>query len=151
MIDDHSRKILSIVQRDSTVSLAELSRRVGLSQSPIWQRLKSMRDAGIVKGSVTLVDREKVGMTVSVICFIKLNSHKSRDIDDFVERACLIDEVIQCYSIAGEFDFLMHVLAQDIRGYDAIVKPKILGLPWIGSLNSNFVLSVFKETTMVPL
>jgi Lrp/AsnC family transcriptional regulator len=150
-LDEVSKTILRLLQNDSDITLAELAAKVGLSHSPVWQRLRQLRKSGVIKGNVALVDPELVGQSVGVLCFIKLNSHIEAQIESFARGVNNIPEVIQCFSIAGENDFLLRAVASSISHYDNVVKPKILKLPSLGSLNTNFILSEIKNTNQIPI
>lgn len=149
-LDRFDRRILQELQRDATLSNAELARRVGLSATPCWNRVKRLQEAGITSGTVTLVNREKVGLGVTVFVAIKTNHHASDWLSAFAEHVRGIPEVTEFYRMSGETDYLLKVVAADIADYDRIYKKLIDGVT-ISDVSSSFAMEQIKYTTEVPV
>lgn len=150
LIDRYDRRILSEVQRDSSLSHAELAERVGLSVTPCWNRLKRLQEAGVIKARVALVDREKLGLGVTVFVAVRTNNHDDGWLQRFAEHVRRIPEVVEFYRMSGETDYLMKVVAADIADYDRIYKRLIAGMQ-LYDVSSSFAMEQIKYTTEVPI
>lgn len=149
-LDRFDRKILLELQRDATLSNAELARRVGLSATPCWNRVKRLQDAGVILGTVTLVNREAIGLGVTVFVAIKTSHHASDWLSTFADHVRGIPEVTEFYRMSGDTDYLLKVVAADIADYDRIYKQLIDGVT-ISDVSSSFAMEQIKYTTEVPV
>ncbi|KQX25614.1 MULTISPECIES: Lrp/AsnC family transcriptional regulator [unclassified Sphingomonas] len=149
-LDRFDRRILQELQRDATLSNAELARRVGLSATPCWNRVKRLQETGITSGTVTLVDREKIGLGITVFVAIKTNHHSSDWLSAFAEHVSSLPEVTEFYRMSGEIDYLLKIVAADIADYDRIYKKLIDGVT-ISDVSSSFAMEQIKYTTEVPV
>ncbi|MBO9377008.1 winged helix-turn-helix transcriptional regulator [Sphingomonas histidinilytica] len=149
-LDRFDRSILRELQRDATLSNAELARRVGLSATPCWNRVKRMQEAGVITGTVALVNREAIGLGVTVFVAIKTNHHASDWLSAFADHVRAIPEVAEFYRMSGETDYLLKVVAADIADYDRIYKMLIDGVT-ISDVSSSFAMEQIKYTTEVPV
>ena len=150
-MDRLDRKILRLLQEDATLAVADIAKKVGLSTTPCWRRIRKMQEAGIIKGRVVLLDAERIGLDVSIFVFIKLERHSEGVLDEFEAAVSALPEVLQCHSISGEFDFILRVVVGSVRDYEKTVKGKLLKLPNVGVMNSHFALSEIKNTTALPI
>jgi Lrp/AsnC family transcriptional regulator len=110
-----------------------------------------MQQAGIIAGRLTLLDAEKVGLDVSIFVFVRLEKHAAEVLDAFEKATRDVPEILQCYSMSGEFDYLLRVVVGSVRDYERTVKARILKLPHVGQVNSHFALSEIKNTTILPI
>jgi Lrp/AsnC family transcriptional regulator len=149
-LDRFDRRILLELQRDATLSNAELARRVGLSATPCWNRVKRLHEAGVISGTVALVNREAIGLGVTVFVAVKTNHHASDWLTRFAEHVHGIPEVTEFYRMSGDTDYLLKVVAADIADYDRIYKRLIDGVP-ISDVSSSFAMEQIKYTTEVPV
>lgn len=149
-LDRFDRRILRELQRDATLSNAELARRVGLSATPCWNRVKRLQEAGITSGTVTLVNREKVGLGVTVFVAVKTSHHASDWLSAFAAHVSGLPEVTEFYRMSGEIDYLLKIVAADIADYDRIYKKLIDGVT-ISDVSSSFAMEQIKYTTEVPV
>lgn len=149
--DDIDLKILRILQRDPDRAIAEIGEAVGLSHTPCWRRIRKMQDAGIIRGRVMLIDAERIGMDISVFVFIRLEKHSPGVLEAFEEATRRLPEIVQCYAMSGEFDFLLRVVVPSVRDYERTIKAKLLKLPHVGIMNSHFALNEVKNSTELPI
>ncbi|MBW8294362.1 Lrp/AsnC family transcriptional regulator [Sphingopyxis sp.] len=150
MLDPFDRKILSALQADATLSLASLSDIVGLSQSPCWKRVKRLENEGFIVGRVTLLDREKLGLGVSVFVSVRTNKHDELWLADFAAAVSEIPEVVEFYRMSGEIDYLLKIVCSGIADYDRIYR-KLIRSAELFDVSSSFAMEQIKYTTAVPL
>lgn len=150
MLDDLDRKILAALQPDATLSLAALSEAVGLSQTPCWKRVKKLEAAGIIARRVTLLDREKLGLGVTVFVEVRTNQHDEDWLRDFALAVADIPEVVEFYRMSGEIDYLLKVVCSDIADYDRIYR-KLIRSAKLFDVSSSFAMEQIKYTTELPL
>lgn len=149
--DDLDRRILSELQTRADLSSQDLADRVGASSASCWRRVKAMQEAGVLGPAVRLVDPEKLGRGLEVFCQIRMKS-QSREMRAAFERFIGAQEdVVACYSISGDWDYLLHVLARDVAEYEKVLMQRILDHEAIASSSSIFVLRRVKHTTAIPL
>lgn len=150
-IDEIDRRIISALQVDATMSHAELAALVGASSASCWRRIKALEAAGIFTGSVRLVDPQKIQRGVNVLCNIRMRSH-ARDarqaFEDFVAER---PEIIECFSMSGEWDYLLRIVVADVSDYNLFLMHKLLAQPAVAGAASHFALSMTKYTTAMPV
>jgi Lrp/AsnC family transcriptional regulator len=144
-------RILDQVQRDSSLSTGELADRVGLSQSPCWRRLQRLRDVGYIKGQVALLDRTMFGPSMFIFATLKIGTLTDEQRADFMRKLELIPEILESYSIFGERDMLIKVLAPSMDWYQNFVFKTVLKLPGVIDIQSTVTLSEMKFTTAIPV
>ena len=144
-------KILDLMQRDASLSTAELAERVGLSQSPCWRRIQRLREEGYIKATVALVDRQKLGFTMQIFAQVKMTTLSEEERAQFQKAINDIPEIVECYTVFGEMDAMMKVLAPDVNWYQEFIFSTILKLPGVIDVRSIVTLSESKNTTAVPL
>ena len=150
-LDEIDRNILRILQQDATLNITEVGEQVGLSHTPCWRRIKKMEDAGIIQRRVCLIDSEKIGLDISIFVFVRLDVHSSEVLEEFEAATKFIPEILQCYTMSGEFDYLLRVVVPSVRDYEQAVKGRLLKLPHVGTMNSHFALNEIKNSTALPL
>jgi Lrp/AsnC family transcriptional regulator len=150
-LDEVDRRLLRALQEDATLSTAALAERVGASATSCWRRIKALEDVGVLKRSVRLVDPDGVGRGVSVMLQVRMKAHsleKHRDFERFVrDRA----EVMECYSMSGEWDYLLRIVVADVAAYQRFLMEELLTFPDVATSASHFALSQVKYTTAVPV
>lgn len=149
-LDQIDRRILAILQDDSTLSLLAIAERVGLSQTPCWKRIKRLERDGVITKRVTILDRDRLGLGVTVIVAIRAGQHDDEWLRTFSEGICLIPEVLEFYRMSGEIDYLLKVVARDIADYDRIYR-KITKVASLKDVSSSFAMQEIKNTTALPL
>jgi Lrp/AsnC family transcriptional regulator len=150
-LDPVDAKILDIIQNDASLSVAEIAERVGLSPSPCWRRIKRLEDEGIIRGRVTLLDSEKLGLGFEVFATVKLGHPSRENLDAFEQAVAQWPEVVQCSNITGREDYVLRIVATDIHGFDHFLRDKLLSLGLVQDIESHIVIRGVKNTTAVPL
>ena len=149
-IDKFDKKILTILQQDAALTVSELAGKIGLSTSPCWRRLKRLEDAGVVKKRVAILDHNQLGLDVIVFAEVKLEAHGRDALPNFQQAVEKLPEVLECYTVLGEMDFLLKVVATDIHAYERFLH-HLLSLPAVREVNSKMVVSEIKCTNELPL
>jgi len=150
-LDNFDRQILSLMQRDASLSAAEIGERVGLSQSPCWRRINRLEEAGIILRRVAQLDRRKLGLDMLVFATVKLTAHGRRSLPEFGEAVRAYPEVLECYTIMGDMDFILKILTRDIYAYERFFFSKLSQLPGVQEVNSSIAMSNIKMTSEIPL
>lgn len=151
MLDRISRRLLHELQKDSRLSVQELSRRVGLSATPCWRRLKEIERAGLIRRHTVLIDREAVGLKECLLAHVTLLRHAGNTVEEF-ERAVLAHpEVIECYSTTGDADYILKVVVEDMKAYDRFLHQRIFTLPGVANVRTAVVLREVKYDTVLPV
>lgn len=150
-LDAIDRKILSALQADSRITMQELADKVGLSISPCHRRVKLLEQHGVISGYMALVDQKAIGLPVSVFISIKLVRQKEEDLNRFARAISKWDEVLECYLMTGNRDYLLRVVAADLASYEAFLKNKLTRLDGIASIESSFALSQVKYSIALPV
>jgi Lrp/AsnC family transcriptional regulator len=149
-MDRLDRMILSILQEDATVPVAEIGRRVGLSTTPCWRRIQKMEEDGVIKERVAVLDPAKVNAKVTVFVFVTTNQHNEDWLLRFSRVIGEFPEVVEFYRMSGEIDYLLKVVVPDIEAYDTFYK-KLVSKIDITDVSSAFAMERIKETTALPL
>ena len=150
-LDEIDLKILRILQAEPEINIQDIGDRVGLSHTPCWRRIKKMQESGLLKGRVWLIDAEKAELDVSIFVFVRLDTHSSKVLEAFEAATLNIPEILQCYTMSGEFDYLLRVVVPSVRSYERTIKGKLLKLPNVGVMNSHFALNEIKNSNVLPL
>ncbi|AVR68154.1 MULTISPECIES: Lrp/AsnC family transcriptional regulator [Pseudomonas aeruginosa group] len=150
-LDAHDQRILALLQEESSLSTAEIAERIGLSQSPCWRRIQRLKEEGVIRKQVTLLDRKKIGLNTQVFAQIKLNAHGRKNLTDFAEAMHQFPEVLECHVLMGAVDFMLRIVTRDIESYERFFFEKLSAVPGIQEVNSIVALSEIKSTTTLPL
>lgn len=143
--------ILDALQKDGTLSTTDLAARVGLSQSPCWRRVRLLEEGGVIKRRVALLSREQLGLEVLVFVHVKLTSNGWQTLPRFKQRVVSFPEVIQCFVLMGDIDFILLVATRTIDEYNTFVQKKLAQVPGVHSIDSRIVLEETKNTTELPI
>jgi Lrp/AsnC family transcriptional regulator, leucine-responsive regulatory protein len=151
-LDDLDRRILEELQRDGGLSNLDLAERVGLSPSPCSRRVKALEDAGIIEKRVTLLDRKKLGLTLTAFIQISMDRHTPERFDHFETRVRTYPEVQSCWLITGhDADYLLKVVVPDMDHYQAFLLDKITRIDGVSGVHSSFVMRRVVDSTELPL
>ncbi|EKB05168.1 Lrp/AsnC family transcriptional regulator [Myroides odoratimimus] len=145
-LDETDLKLLRILCDNSNLTTKEIALQVNLSATPVFERIKRLEKEGFIKKYIALIDAEKLNKGFIVFCNIKLKQHERLINNKFVEDIMLIDEVVECYNISGDFDFILKVYANDMKHYQDFVFNKLAMVDSIGSTHSSFVMREIKNT-----
>jgi len=145
------RKLLQALQRDTTLSQIELADRSGLSRTSVWRRIRELEEAGLIEGKVALLNSRKLGFQIHVLLSVSMNKHSVRTRQDFEAHVQTLPEVTECFSVSGDRDYLLHIVARDMESYNDFLNTRILDHPSVHSASSSFALRRVKYTTALPL
>jgi len=145
-LDKKDMAILKLLQENARVTVKEISEKIHLSTTPVHERIKRMEESGVIKQYVTLVDQNKVDLNLMVICYVSLKEHSKNAGTSFIKTINELHEVIECYSISGEFDFMLKVVCKDMNTYYDFHVNKLSQQENMGNVQSVFVMGVIKET-----
>jgi Lrp/AsnC family transcriptional regulator len=150
-LDGMDQAILKLLQLDATITNAELSKRVNLSPSACLGRTKRLREAGIIKQYVAVVDENRIGLEVSTFVFISLSPHNRKTTELFLAGIKEIPQIMECYNISGKFDYLLKIVSPGLKDYREFVINNLIELPGVGRIESMVVLSKEKQIFDLPL
>ena len=146
------KRILAWLQKDGRISNVALAEKIGMSPSPCLRRVKSLEDAGFVKGYAAILDRDKLGLGIVVFAEVKVPQVADAAIVERFKAAVLREPaIVGCFVIAGQFDFLLKIVARDMYAYSALAQNVLLRLPGVQDMRSSFVLDAVKDTPALPI
>ena len=151
MLDRIDRKLLSLLQKECSLSLQALADAVNLTTTPCWKRLKRLEDDGILLERVAILDAEKVGLSLTAFVLIKTRHHSSDWYNRFVSEVNEMPEVLGFWRMAGEYDYLLRVQVADMKRYDDFYKKLVNSVPGLSDVTSNFAMEQIKYTTALPI
>ena len=150
-ISSSDRKILDLLQRDAGLTSQQIAERINLSQSPCWRRINRLQEEGLIERRVALLSREKLGMEVVVFATVNLSNQGLRYLEAFERQVTGFPEVLECYTMAGSWDYMLKIVARDIRHYERFVREQLTGLEHIGEIHSHIAVTEIKNSTELPL
>lgn len=148
-IDAKDLSILALLQQNARITVKEISDKIHLSTTPVHERIKRMENDGIIKQYVTLVDHSKVKRGLMVICYVSLKAHSKNAGTKFINAINEMNEIIECYSISGEFDFMLKVVEENMDTYYNFHVNKLSQIENIGNVQSVFVMGIIKDTVQL--
>lgn len=150
-LDPFERRILQLLQDNSARSTAEIAAEIGLSEAPCWRRIQKLKKEGYIRREVCLVDRARIGLPLQVFLQIKLDAVGRANIDSFSERIKEFPEVIECFLVMGNFDFLLKVVARSMADYESFFFERLSSVAGIKDANTIMAISEVKATTSLPI
>lgn len=150
-LDAIDKKILEILQQDARITNAQLAKEIGLSPAPTLERVKKLENMALIKSYHAELDKEKLGLGVSIYLLVSLSSHKLNQINTFVEKINKIKQVTECHHITGSGDFMLKIITEDIPAYHKLILETITQIEEIGNMQSMIVLSTYKNSKVLPL
>lgn len=150
-IDEIDRKIIAAIQRDGKITTQELAVQVGLSPSPCARRVRLLEQSGIIKGYTAVIDQKKAGLPINAFASIKLERQREEDLDRFAQAVTRWPEVLDCYLMTGQRDYLMRIVVSDLEAYERFLKEKLTRLNGIASIETSFALDQVKRAEALPL
>jgi Lrp/AsnC family leucine-responsive transcriptional regulator len=145
------RRILRALQEDGRMTVQAIAERVGLSASPCLRRIRQLEQAGVISAYSAIVEQKAVGLPVSVFISIKLERQRSRELDRFGDAVRAWPEVMECYLMTGQFDYLLRVVCADLAAYESFLRDRLTQLEGVGSIESSFSLAQIKYSRVLPL
>ena len=149
--DEIDAQILSLIQNDATLTVADIAAKVGLSTSPCWRRIKRLEEIGIIRDRVTLLDRQKLGLDFEVFTAIKLSLPNKDNIRKFELAVADMPEVMQCATVTGAVDFMLRIVTKDMHSYEDFLREELLAIDVISDVQSRIVLRESKGSHRLPL
>jgi len=146
LLDKIDLAILKLLQQNARITVKELSEKVHLSTSPVHERVRRMEQHGVIKQYVTLLNAAMVGKGLMVICYVSLRQHSKNAGDKFIKSILEMNEVLECLTISGEFDFMLKVVAENMDDYYHFHVNKLSQVDNVGNVQSVFVMGVIKQT-----
>ncbi|MAB00386.1 MAG: AsnC family transcriptional regulator [Stappia sp.] len=151
LLDPSDIRVLKILQRDASLSIAEVAREAGMSQTPCWRRIKKLKESGVIRQTVAVVDSEAVGLGFVAYAFVKLAVPSRENMETFDKLVYRWPEVVICERITGAVDYLIKVVASDIKAYDDFLRLKLLDNAMVSDVQSRIVVNTVKQTVALPL
>ena len=149
--DKLDKKIIGILQDDARISNVKLAEQVGISPPAMLERVKRLERSGIIRKYVALVDPEKVGKETFALVSVSLAIHQLQSIDGFTRQINKLDEVLECYHIAGSDDFMLKVAVKNIPDYEKFILEKLTRIKGVSKINTSFILSTVKYNTKIQI
>ena len=150
-LDKKDKQILSLLQADATLSLANLAEQLNLSTTPCWKRVKRLEDEGVISKRVALLNPQKVDLPTSIFMTLTVSNHKSKWMEKFKQAVLSFDEVMEVYRMTGEYDYMLRVQVKDIQSFDRFYKRLMEKLDGVNKVTSSFTMETIKYTTALPL
>jgi Lrp/AsnC family transcriptional regulator len=149
-LDAIDRKILTVLQDDASLSVAEIGDRVGLSSTPCWKRIQRMEAEGIILRRVALVDQNKIGLGITVFVSVESGDHSDAWLKKFADAVSAMPEVMEFYRMAGDVDYMLRVVVADMHSYDIFYK-KLISAVALKNVTSRFAMEKIKSVTALPV
>lgn len=150
-IDSIDLRILKALQRDAHINIKELASQLFLTVTPVYERIKRLEREGYIKQYVALLDRAKMDLGMTVFCNVRLKEHARNVASNFVKDIVALPEIIECYNIAGDYDFMLKILVKDMASYQDFVMNKLSTIDNIGNTQSVFVMGEIKHSTSLAI
>jgi len=148
-LDAKDLTILHLLQQNARITVKEIAAKIHLSTTPVHERIKRMEASGVIKQYATLVDHTKVNKSLIAICYVSLKEHSKTAGTKFVKSIMQMPDVVECYTISGEFDFMLKVMTADMNAYHDFHVNKLSNIENMGHVQSVFVMGVIKETHQI--
>ena len=149
-LDAIDRKILTVLQEDASLSVAEIGDRVGLSSTPCWKRIQRLEADGVIMRRVALVDQNKIGLGISVFVSVESGDHSDAWLRKFADAVSAMPEVMEFYRMAGDVDYMLRVVVADMQSYDVFYK-KLISAVALKNVTSRFAMEKIKSVTALPV
>jgi Lrp/AsnC family transcriptional regulator len=150
-LDQLDLRLLDILQREGALSVAEVASKIRLSTTTCWRRIQQLEQNGVIKARVALLDRHALGLDVTMFAHVKLATTGRDAIAEFEEAIRDRAEVLECYTVTGEWDFLLKIVTRNIKAFEAFYLDYLSRIPCVQSVNSSVAVTVIKESTALPL
>jgi len=150
-LDQTDRTLLTLLQSDSKQTNKELSNTLKLSVTAVYERIKKLEKAGVIKNHVALLDKKKIGKNFMAHCHIRLTQHSKDFVMKFEREIIKLDEVLECYHVSGDYDYILKLVMEDMEAYRDFMITKLTAIPNIGNTHSIFVIGEVKHTTAISI
>ncbi|GAA0719727.1 Lrp/AsnC family transcriptional regulator [Aquimarina litoralis] len=150
-MDKIDRSILNLLQKNGKITIKEIAERLNLTTTPIFERVKKLEKEGYIKSYKAILDRKKAGLQLMVFCNVTLNLHQTDYLKKFEKDIQQFPEVVECYHVAGMFDYLIKIYAKDMESYQHFLSNKLASLENISKVQSSFVMTEVKDFSFLPI
>lgn len=150
-LDEIDRKLLKLLQTDCKKTTAAYAQQLHLSTTAIYERIKRLEKTEVINAYVALVDKKKVNRAFTVLCHVKLSQHIKEYVLEFEREVLKLDEVVECYHISGDYDYILKIHVEDMEAYRDFMVAKLTAINNIGSTQSSFVINEVKHTTAITI
>jgi Lrp/AsnC family transcriptional regulator len=150
-LSNADRRLLDAMQRNTDLSQAELAELSGKSRTSVWRRIREIEEAGLIEGKVALLNPQGLGLQIHVLLSVSMVKHTVHTRREFEEHVQRLPEVMECYSVSGDRDYMLLIISRDMESYNEFLNREILDHPSVHSASSSFALRRIKYTTSLPL
>lgn len=151
MIDEKDKELLRLLQEDSKQTNKSLSNKLGLSVTAVFERIRKLENNGVITDYVALLDKKKINKDFVAFCHVKLVQHSQDYVMSFERQVAKLDEVLECYHISGDYDYLLKVMVEDMEAFREFMVKKLTKINHIGSTHSMFTINEVKHTTAITI
>lgn len=151
LLDATDRRIINLLEQDAKMTIKDIAASINMSTTPIFDRIKRLEKTGYIKGYTAIVDGKMMGFNLIAFCTVTLETHHKEHITQFVKDVHQLTEVIECYHIAGLFDYLLKIYAKDMNDYQMFITDKLASIKNIGKVQSSFVMTEIKSEQALPI
>lgn len=144
-LDDLDQLIVQLLADNAKLNTKEVAEKIGLSTTPTYERIKRLEKSGVISKYIAVINKKKLGITLTVLCNVQLKSHAAEYLEEFEQEIVKLEEVVVCYHIAGHFDYLLKIEISDMETYSVFVKDKLAKIPHIATVQSSFVMRDLKS------
>lgn len=150
-LDVTDKQILNLLQQNSKLNVKEIALKIGLTQTPVYERIKRLEKSGVIQKYIAVLNKEKIGFLVEVYCQVSLLVHSKELILKFEHAVAKLDEVVECFHVAGNYDYLLKVVVPDMKSYQFFLKNKLSVLDSVSNVQSTFVMGAAKENAVIKI
>ncbi len=150
-LDAIDKRLLELLQHDSKINVKEIASQLGLTKTPVYERIKRYEREGVIKKYVAVLDTDKIENSMVIFCQVSLENQKLEALKDFKKAIGPIQEVMECYLMGGANDFLLKVVVSDLQAYHQFSSGILAALPNVSQIKSTFVLNEIKQSSVIPL
>ncbi|WP_298423125.1 Lrp/AsnC family transcriptional regulator [uncultured Kordia sp.] len=150
-LDQTDRTLLMLLQKDSKQTTKELSNKLNLSVTAVYERVKKLEKEGVVKNYVAIVDKKRIAKSFMAQCHVRLTQHSKDFVMKFEREIIKLEEVLECYHVSGDYDYILKILVKDMEAYRDFMVTKLTAIPNIGNTHSIFVIGEVKHTTAISV
>jgi len=150
-LNSQDLKILDLLQTDSNLTTQEIADQINMSQSPCWRRINRLEERGLIDNRVAILNRKKLGMEIVVFATVNLTSQGRKNLEQFETEVSKLPEVIECYTMAGAWDYMLKIVTRDISHFEQFVRNHLTVLSNVGEVHSHIAVTEIKNSTQLPL
>lgn len=151
MLDEIDKKLLNILQEDASLTHKQIAAQLNLTVTPVYERIKKLKKQGVISGITANIDRTKIGKSLMVFCEVSVANHKKEHLDRFEKEVLDLDEVIECYHVSGNHDYVLKILENSMEDYRDFLVNKLAKISGVSNVNSSFVMKELKQGNHIQL